>query len=398
MRTWNRGIILVVFILIVSGQFLSGCNKFLENPTAPTDLAEVDEVPTGEEEAAELIGALADRSLRWRWACSGSLPYGAAAVGRESYGPALYLVRAWYGRGLHPGKIRPGFGGAYLPYGGREVLARCYQVFMGGGRWVRASGGRIPRGAIPVGREAGGQYLYAARAWYGGGLHPGKVRPGFRAAKIPYGGREVDVWSYEVLVSGGSVPSPQPTPTPKPAPSGEVRLSVPYKSQLDAACRPNNLCGYASTLMQTSYLHGTSPTTYTMQSMAQYATGSRCPRRFSSLSEYVKVAKASHLGNAARSFWKYLSSYEELKNYLRQRTPVQVALKYGNLGSYRCYTNFSGGHSVVVVGFSNSRAEWLIHDPYCRGNGAYRRIPHSYFVSAVRGLTGNHIAAMIAQK
>jgi hypothetical protein len=74
---------------------------------------------------------------------------------------------------------------------------------MGGGmvfRWVEAFRGTIPAGALPCGREADGQLLYACRARLQGGIHPGKIRPGFGGANIPWGGRECTVPEYEVLV------------------------------------------------------------------------------------------------------------------------------------------------------------------------------------------------------
>ncbi|MDR2601270.1 MAG: DUF3421 domain-containing protein [Spirochaetaceae bacterium] len=66
--------------------------------------------------------------------------------------------------------------------------------------WVKASNGNIPDGAIPVGKEADGKPLYIARANYKNGVHIGKVRKEFGAANIPYGGSEVKVTDYEVLV------------------------------------------------------------------------------------------------------------------------------------------------------------------------------------------------------
>lgn len=68
-------------------------------------------------------------------------------------------------------------------------------------QWQRADGGNVPAGAQPHGREADGTPLWVARARHNNGLHPGKVRPAFGAANIPYGGKEVKVADYEVLVN-----------------------------------------------------------------------------------------------------------------------------------------------------------------------------------------------------
>ena len=73
--------------------------------------------------------------------------------------------------------------------------------------FVFATGGTIPAGAQPNGNEANGDPLWVARSpgatdpfFFHGGIHPGKVRPGFGAALIPFGGNEEPVPDYEVLV------------------------------------------------------------------------------------------------------------------------------------------------------------------------------------------------------
>ena len=81
-------------------------------------------------------------------------------------------------------------------------------------QWVPASGGAIPPGAAENGHEANGEALFVARAQLNGGVHPGKVRGAFGAANIPFGGQEVKVINYEVLMnpgvwvtaSGGTIP------------------------------------------------------------------------------------------------------------------------------------------------------------------------------------------------
>ncbi len=146
-------------------------------------------------------------SLRAEWiaACHGQIPRGATAQGYEASGEPLWIARASLntkGRyaGTHPGKVRPAFNAANIPYGGKEIPASCYEVWVGPARWVPASGGRIPQGAVMAGQEADGQPLYVARGMIKGGLHIGKVRPDFGAANIPYGGKELKVSTYEVLV------------------------------------------------------------------------------------------------------------------------------------------------------------------------------------------------------
>jgi hypothetical protein len=138
--------------------------------------------------------------MRWVSASGGAIPNGAAAQGREANGEALFVCRAQLNGGLHPGKVRGEFGAANIPFGGNEVKVNPYEVLMDAGTWVPASGGAVPEGAVAWGHEANGEALFVCRAALNGGLHPGKVRGEFGAANIPFGGKEVKVFSYEVLV------------------------------------------------------------------------------------------------------------------------------------------------------------------------------------------------------
>jgi len=66
-------------------------------------------------------------------------------------------------------------------------------------KWVEASNGDIPRNAV-VGRDEDGAKLYIARVFYKGGTHPGKIRKGWDGCNISYGGKEITLRNYEVLV------------------------------------------------------------------------------------------------------------------------------------------------------------------------------------------------------
>ena len=136
----------------------------------------------------------------WINASNGAIPTGSAANGNEANGESLFVARAFLNGGLHPGKIRGEFGAANIPFGGLEVKVAQYEVLINPGRWIPAQGGQIPDGAVKLGAEADGTPLYVARAWYQGGLHPGKVRPEFLSANIGFGGKEVKVFEYEVLI------------------------------------------------------------------------------------------------------------------------------------------------------------------------------------------------------
>jgi len=70
-------------------------------------------------------------------------------------------------------------------------------------RWVRGSFGQMPPRALVGGHEANGQTLFICRGPYKGGVHPGKIRSGFNGCNIGYGGREVTVNPYDVLIEVG---------------------------------------------------------------------------------------------------------------------------------------------------------------------------------------------------
>ncbi|OCF43636.1 hypothetical protein I317_02528 [Kwoniella heveanensis CBS 569] len=61
-------------------------------------------------------------------------------------------------------------------------------------------GQRLPDDALPIGNEQDGAALYAARAWWEGGVHLGKAGHHLNnGASISYGGAEIGLDTYEVL-------------------------------------------------------------------------------------------------------------------------------------------------------------------------------------------------------
>lgn len=67
--------------------------------------------------------------------------------------------------------------------------------------WVRIhAGNEIPANAVIGGTDSDGSQLFVAHANYRGNWHPGKTRRNWNSASIEYGGQEVNVPDYEVLV------------------------------------------------------------------------------------------------------------------------------------------------------------------------------------------------------
>lgn len=140
----------------------------------------------------------------WISTSGGEIPDDALEAGKESDGRPLYIARVSHKGGVHPGKAGEHMrGGAHFGFGGQEVTSRDYEVLMNvrGLDWQKGSGGHVPDNAVVVGEESDGTPLYVARAWHGGGLHVGKIKDGWKHCSIAYGGEEVAVTTYEVLVA-----------------------------------------------------------------------------------------------------------------------------------------------------------------------------------------------------
>jgi hypothetical protein len=150
-------------------------------------------------------------TARWVGAANGNIPPGAFAGGEEG-GQSLFVCRATYQGGIHPGKIRDGFGGCNIGYGGREVTVASYQALVGvagpsSTLWMEAADGIIPADALAAGRE-GADTMYVCQADHQGGIHPGKIRKGFDGCNIGWGGKEVRVPSYSVLTMNWAPDAP----------------------------------------------------------------------------------------------------------------------------------------------------------------------------------------------
>jgi hypothetical protein len=78
---------------------------------------------------------LTSQAMQWQTARNGAIPAGAVIAGHEHPpgNETLYICRAHYRNGLHPGKIRPAFGGCNIGWGGQERMVRRYEVLVSSG-------------------------------------------------------------------------------------------------------------------------------------------------------------------------------------------------------------------------------------------------------------------------
>jgi len=160
-----------------------------------------------------------DRTMNYRWVKSKNGIVQLSKMiqgGQNRKNVPLYLCRAEFKGGIHPGKLNlKRHKGCHISWGGTEhEISSHYNweyaiselTTPQNQNWQPANGGSIPSGALRTGREAiiGNEVpfsLYTCRAKMNGGTHPGKVRPEFGGCKIPYGGKEHTVYQYEVLIN-----------------------------------------------------------------------------------------------------------------------------------------------------------------------------------------------------
>jgi hypothetical protein len=147
------------------------------------------------------LTGVARADLIWVAASNGDVPPAAVVGGQERTGETLYVCRAIFNNAPHGGKVRNGFRGCNIGYGGKEEAVPNYEVLVElRSRWVPARDGNIPANAVSVGQE-GGIELFVCRGRIQNGVHSGKIQPAFRACNIGLGGKEEAINPYEVLVT-----------------------------------------------------------------------------------------------------------------------------------------------------------------------------------------------------
>jgi len=134
------------------------------------------------------------------------IPLDAPVAGYESGMPKmpctspLFIIRAKYNDGIHPGKWVLG-DTASIAWGGGEHKCSEFEVYTGPVKWVDVSGKRFPPNMIEAGREANGSVLYVARAKFEKGLFVGKAgRHLSKGCCIGFWGKEYELDTFQVLV------------------------------------------------------------------------------------------------------------------------------------------------------------------------------------------------------
>jgi hypothetical protein len=73
---------------------------------------------------------LCNRNLKWIPSCAGAYVPNAVKGGHTRDGETLYIGRVMHENSLTPGKIHPSHECLYIPFGGREVPLRNYDILV----------------------------------------------------------------------------------------------------------------------------------------------------------------------------------------------------------------------------------------------------------------------------
>ena len=145
----------------------------------------------------ELLVAASGTTVRWVKALNGQVPAGAVGpVGKDS----LYIGRAVCPApesANTPGKIHPSLGKFYISWGGKEIEYHEYEALVIYGslhNWVK------PSGPIPANAVYACDSYVVIRGWHNKEWIPGKLHVTANKAYVPWGGKEISVHEYEVLV------------------------------------------------------------------------------------------------------------------------------------------------------------------------------------------------------
>ncbi|KAJ2343955.1 hypothetical protein GGH91_003031 [Coemansia sp. RSA 2671] len=163
--------------------------------------------PSGSGQQQGSRGNNSNRGLQWVSASDGFIPDKAVQGGVEKDGAPLFVARAMYKGGLHPGKAGRHIenGGCAIGFGHKEVNVKEYQVLCGDAsqlRWVKQDGQLSIKGFKPVegGHEDSGEPLYIAKTMTEGSQQLGKCAPHIKKGmSYPYGHKELTTENYMVL-------------------------------------------------------------------------------------------------------------------------------------------------------------------------------------------------------
>lgn len=129
-------------------------------------------------------------------------PFNAVSAGHDSDGTPIYIGRALEGFTNIPAKVIPSKQACYVSFDGQEMFKPNFDYLVGDGfEWVGSSSGHVPDNAVLAGNDQSGEPHYVGRAHHAGSLTPGKIHQTHQCIYIAYGGMEIAIRDYEVLIA-----------------------------------------------------------------------------------------------------------------------------------------------------------------------------------------------------
>lgn len=170
----------------------------------------------------------------------GQIPINAQAVDPQAMTP-LYLCRAHFNKGLHPGQLKPGSHGCLVSSAGRTTYARHYEVLLNDDNYQWLPGDDDLSSGLSAGTEGlNSTYIfYICRARWQGHWYPGKIRRHVLGCRIADEDAEYAVHEYEFL-----------SIAPKPQQNITKNFPEPLHNEyhLASCLTPDQNCGQAVAL------------------------------------------------------------------------------------------------------------------------------------------------------
>jgi Protein of unknown function (DUF3421) len=120
-------------------------------------------------------------------------------AGTTVKGIPVYIARAQYDNGYLIGKVTSISNGASFAYNGKEVLLKDYDVFVGTGKWIKASANNLPKNPFQGGTDAKGNPVFIARVPIANEYCVGMFRLNDNTAWVTYNGIVQSFKEFELL-------------------------------------------------------------------------------------------------------------------------------------------------------------------------------------------------------
>jgi Protein of unknown function (DUF3421) len=122
----------------------------------------------------------------------------------------VYIARAKYDGGYIIGKLTGKSKAASFVYNGKIVLSKNFDVFVGSGKWVKASAYKVPKNAVQGSKDGNGNPIYMVRGIVADEYCVGMFRLNDDVAWFDFNGVVESLKEFEILTSATGTPVAPP--------------------------------------------------------------------------------------------------------------------------------------------------------------------------------------------